>query len=254
VVKAFAREEYEEKRLEKQTLESIEMTLRARRVKALLSPLVNFIVAAGACLVLWYGAGLVLKGQLTAGSLVLFLLYLGKLYKPMRDLSKTTDSVSKALIGAERIKEIIKTDEQVRDSPRAARAPRFKGEIEFDHVFFHYRDDRSVLRDVSFHIRPGEFAAFEGPTGAGKSTIISLIARFYTQSTGVVLIDGRDVSRFTLKSVREQISFVLQETVLFRASIWRNIAYGRRSDARRNHACRPPCQCPRVHRATAGRL
>lgn len=227
VVKAFAREDYEEKRLEKQTLESIEMTLRARRVKALLSPLVNFIVAAGACLVLWYGAGLVLKGQLTAGSLVLFLLYLGKLYKPMRDLSKTTDSVSKALIGAERIKEIIKTDEQVRDSPRAVRAPGFKGEIEFDHVSFHYRDDRPVLTEVSFHIRPGEFAAFVGPTGAGKSTIISLIARFYSQSTGRVLIDGRDIRYFTLKSVREQISFVLQEAVLFRTSIWQNIAYGR---------------------------
>jgi ATP-binding cassette subfamily B protein len=168
-----------------------------------------------------------LKGQLTAGSLVLFLLYLGKLYKPMRDLSKTTDSVSKALIGAERIKEIIKTDEQVRDSPRAVRAPRFKGEIEFNRVSFHYRDDRPVLREVSFHIRPGEFAAFVGPTGAGKSTIISLIARFYSQSTGHVLIDGKDIRYFTLKSVREQISFVLQETVLFRTSIWQNIAYGR---------------------------
>ncbi|HXI88586.1 MAG TPA: ABC transporter ATP-binding protein [Blastocatellia bacterium] len=227
VVKAFAREDYEEKRLEKQTLESIEMTMRARRVKALLSPLVNFIVAAGTCLVLWYGAGLVLKGQLTAGSLVLFLLYLGKLYKPMRDLSKTTDSISKALIGAERIKEIIKTDEQVRDPRRAVRAPRFKGEIEFDHVSFHYRDDRPVLTEVSFHISSGEFAAFVGPTGAGKSTIISLIARFYSQVTGRVLIDGRDIPYFTLKSMREQISFVLQETVLFRTSIWQNIAYGR---------------------------
>src|SRR4030095_14930591 len=151
----------------------------------------------------------------------------GKLYKPMRDLSKTTDSISKALIGAERIKEIIKTGELVRDSPRAVPAPRFKGEIEFDHVSFHYRDDRPVLRDVSFHIRPGEVAAFVGPTGAGKSTIISLIARFYTQSTGRVLIDGKDVSHFTLKSLREQISFVLQETVLFHTSVWQNIAYGR---------------------------
>lgn len=227
VVKAFAREDYEEKRLEKETLESIAMTLRARRVKALLSPAVDFIVAAGACLVLWYGAGLVLKGQLTAGSLVVFLLYLGKLYKPMRDLSKTTDSMSKALIGAERIKEIIRTEEQVRDSPYALRAPRFKGDIEFDRVAFHYRDDRPVLRDVSFHIRPGEFAAFVGPTGAGKSTIISLIARFYSPSTGRVLIDGKDIRHFTMKSVREQISFVLQETVLFRTSIWQNIAYGR---------------------------
>src|SRR6185369_11318062 len=100
VVKAFAREDYEEKRLEKQTLESIEMTMRARRIKAMLSPAVDVIVAAGTCIVLWYGARLVLSGELTAGSLVVFLLYLGKMYKPMRDLAKMTDSVSKAIIGA----------------------------------------------------------------------------------------------------------------------------------------------------------
>jgi ATP-binding cassette, subfamily B, bacterial len=145
----------------------------------------------------------------------------------MRDLSKMTDSVSKALIGAERIKEIIKTEEQTRDSPRARRAARFKGEIEFEHVFFSYRDDRPVLRDVSFHVRPGEFAAFVGPTGAGKSTIISLIPRFYSQSAGRALIDGEDIADFTTKSLRRQLSFVLQETVLFRATLWQNIAYGK---------------------------
>jgi subfamily B ATP-binding cassette protein MsbA len=227
VVKAFAREDYEERRLEKETLESIEMTMRARRVKAMLSPAVDFIVAAGTCLVLWFGAGLVLKGALTAGSLVVFLLYLGKLYKPMRDLSKMTDSVSKALIGAERVKGIISAKEQTRDSPRASRAPRLRGEIEFEHVFFSYRDDRPVLKDLSFHVRPGEFAAFVGPTGAGKTTVISLIPRFYSQSAGRVLIDGQDIRDFTVKSLRRQLSFVLQETVLFRAPLWRNIAYGK---------------------------
>jgi subfamily B ATP-binding cassette protein MsbA len=227
VVKAFAREDYEERRLEKETLESIEMTMRARRVKALLSPTVDFIVAAGTCLVLWYGTGLVLKGALTAGSLVVFLLYLGKLYKPMRDLSKMTDSASKALIGAERIKEIINAKEQTRDSPRARRAPRFKGEIEFEHVFFSYRADSPVLRDLNFRVRPGEFAAFVGPTGAGKTTIISLIPRFYSQSAGRVLIDGQDIREFTVKSLRRRLSFVLQETVLFHAPLWRNIAYGK---------------------------
>ncbi|MBI1763869.1 MAG: ABC transporter ATP-binding protein [Acidobacteria bacterium] len=227
VVKAFAREDYEERRLAKETLETIELTVRARKVKALLAPAVDFVVAGGASVVLWYGARLVLKGQLTGGALVVFLLYLGKLYKPMRDLSKMTDAISKALIGAERINEVIKTEELVRDSPRARRAPRFSGAISFEHVFFHYRDDRPVLKDVSFQIRPGEFAAFVGPTGAGKSTIISLIPRFYTPHFGRVLIDGEDVRNFTLKSLRQQISFVLQDTVLFRTSIWQNIAYGR---------------------------
>jgi subfamily B ATP-binding cassette protein MsbA len=227
VVKAFAREEYEEKRLERETLASIGLTMRARKIKALLSPAVDFIVAGGTCVVLWYGARLVLERQLTAGALVVFLLYLGKMYKPMRDLSKMTDSISKALIGAERIKEVIRTEEVVRDLPHARRAPRFQGRIEFDRVFFQYRNDRLVLKDVSFQIRPGEFAAFVGPTGAGKSTIISLIPRFYTQRFGRVLIDGEDVRNFTLKSLRQQISFVLQETLLFRTSIWQNIAYGR---------------------------
>jgi subfamily B ATP-binding cassette protein MsbA len=237
VVKAFAREDYEEDRLDKETLESINLTLRARRFKAMLSPMVDVIVAVGTCLVLWYGAGLVLKGQLTAGSLIVFLLYLGKLYKPMRDLSKMTDTASRALIGAERIKEIIKTEEQSDDAPGALIAPRFKGEIEFEGVNFSYRDDRTVLKNVNFHVRPGEFAAFVGPTGAGKSTIINLIPGFYLPKQGRVLVDGIDIREFTTKSLREQISFVLQETVLFRASISQNIAYGK-PDASRSEIVR----------------
>src|SRR5215475_1732112 len=114
VVKAFAREDYEEKRLEKETLESIEMTMRARSIKARLAPIVDVIVAVGTCIVLWYGARLVLQGQLTASALVVFLLYLGKMYKPMRDLSKMTDTISKAVIGAERIRELTRLEDRVR--------------------------------------------------------------------------------------------------------------------------------------------
>src|SRR5215813_9120050 len=227
VVKAFAREDYEERRLEKETLESIEMTMRARRVKALLSPTVDFIVAAGTCLVLWYGARLVLQGLLTAGALVVFLLYLGKLYKPMRDLSKMTDTISKAVIGAERIRELTRLEDRVRDLPHAQTAPRFKGRIEFDRVYFGYYDAQPVLKDISLRIEPGQYVALVGPTGAGKSSIISLIPRFYDPFSGRLLIDGEDARDFTLRSLREQISFVLQETILFHAPIWQNIAYGK---------------------------
>src|SRR5262249_50540431 len=213
--------------------ESMEMALHARRIKARLSPMVDVIVASGTCLVLWYGARLVLDGELTAGVLVVYLLYLGKMYKPIRDLSKMTDTISKALVGAERIREVIQTEEQVRDSPRAQPAPRFKGKIEFDHVSFGYQQDGPVLKDVSFHIEPGQFAAFVGPTGAGKTTIISLIPRFYSPRSGQVRIDGVNVNNFTMKSLRQQISFVLQETLLFRAPIWQNIAYGK-PEATRN--------------------
>jgi subfamily B ATP-binding cassette protein MsbA len=232
VVKAFAREDYEERRLEKETLESIELTLRARRIKARLAPLVDVIVAAGTCVVLWYGARLVLQGQMTAGALVVFLLYLGKLYKPMRDLSKMTDTVSKALIGAERIREVFHTEDGVRDLPRARRAPRFSGEIEFDHVYFGYRADRLVLKNIRLRVEPGQFVALVGPTGAGKSSIISLIPRFYDPLAGRVKLDGEDVRNFKLRSLRQQISFVMQETLLFRAPVWQNIAYGKPGAAR----------------------
>jgi ATP-binding cassette, subfamily B, bacterial len=237
VVKAFAREDYEEKRLEKETLESIEMTMRARSIKARLAPIVDVIVAVGTCIVLWYGARLVLQGQLTAGALVVFLLYLGKMYKPMRDLSKMTDTISKAVIGAERIKELISLEDRVRDLPHARTAPRFKGRIEFDRVYFGYYDAQPVLKDVSLRIEPGQYVALVGPTGAGKSSIIGLIPRFYDPFSGRLAIDGEDTRNFTLKSLREQISFVLQETILFHAPIWQNIGYGKPEASRDEIIC-----------------
>jgi ATP-binding cassette, subfamily B, bacterial len=227
VVKAFAREDYEERRFERQSLDNVEATLLARAIKMKLSPVVEIIVATGTCLMLWYGARLVLAGELTAGALVVFLLYLGKMYKPMRDLSKMTDTVSKASVSFERIREVLETEAGVRDMPHARRAPRFKGAIAFDHVSFGYTPDQPILTDVSFAIEPGHVAAFVGPTGGGKTTIINLIARFYDPVSGTITIDGTDIRRVTMRSLRDQISFVLQDTLLFRASVWENIAYGR---------------------------
>jgi subfamily B ATP-binding cassette protein MsbA len=232
VVKAFAREDYEQRRFEEQSLENVEMALWARSIKAKLSPVVEVIVAAGTCLVLGYGARLVLAGQLSAGVLIVFLLYLGKMYKPMRELSKMTDTISKAGVGYERIQEVLETESRVRDFPRARRAPWFKGKIEFDRVWFSYSPDQPILKDVSFQIEPGQLAAFVGPSGEGKTTIISLIPRFYDPTSGQVKIDGSDIRRYKLRSLREQMSFVLQETLLFHAPIWQNIAYGK-PEARR---------------------
>jgi len=227
IVQAFGREDYEEERLERETLESIRLTLDARRLKARLSPMVDVLVAIGTCLVLWYGARLVLGGTLTAGALVVFVVYLGKMYKPMRDLSKMTDSVAKALVGAERIEEIAGIESRVRDLPGAREAPRLKGAIVFDHVRFGFEQKQVVLGDVCLDIAAGEFVALVGPSGGGKSTVLSLIARFYDPDAGAVRIDGTDVRGYTLKSLRRQISFVLQDTILFRAPIWQNIAYGK---------------------------
>ena len=227
VVKAFAREDYEERRFERQSLENVETALQARNLKGTLAPVVDVIVAIGTCLMLGYGARLVLAGQLTPGGLVLFLFYLGMMYKPMRDLSKMTDTVSKAEVGFDRIREVLETESGMRDLANARTAGRFKGKIEFDKVSFGYTHDQLILKDVSFAIEPGQIAAFVGPTGGGKSTIISLVARFYDPLSGQVRIDGTNIRNYTMKSLRQQISFVLQETLLFRAPVWQNIAYGR---------------------------
>src|SRR3989454_6211415 len=227
VVKAFAREDYEQQRFERESRASVETALQARNVKAKLSPLVEIIVACGTCLVLWYGARLVLTGTLTSGELLVFLLYLGKIYQPIRALSKMTDTISRASVGWERVCEVLENEMQVRDLPGSKRAPHFKGKIEFDRVNFSYDRGETVLRDLSLKIEPGQLAALVGPTGAGKTTIISLIPRFYDPTSGAVKIDGYDIRSFQQKSVRQQMSFVLQETLLFHAPIWRNIAYGK---------------------------
>jgi subfamily B ATP-binding cassette protein MsbA len=237
VVKAFAREDFEVSRFESQSLENVETALEARSIKAKLSPMVGVMVAIGTCLVLGYGGRLALAGQLSAGVLIVFLLYLGKMYKPMRELSKSTDTVSKAMVGYERIQEVLEIEARVRDLPRARKAPRFKGKIEFDRVNFTYDDKTPVLKDISFSIEPGQVAAIVGPSGTGKTTIISLVPRFYDPQSGIVKIDGADIRGYKLKSVREQISFVLQETLLFHASVWDNIAYGK-PDATRQQIMR----------------
>jgi len=227
VVKAFAREDYEQRRLEEESLESVELAMRARGLKAKLYPIVEIIVAIGTSLVLWFGARMVLDGTLSSGSLVVFILYLGKMYKPMQDLSKMTDAYSKAAVGYDRIREVLEMESDVKDLPGARPAPRFKGQIEFDNVTFGYEAERPIFQGLSLRVEPGQVAALVGPTGAGKSSVFSLLSRFYDPLSGVVKIDGRDIKTYTQKSIREQISFVLQETLLFHGPIWKNIAYGR---------------------------
>jgi ATP-binding cassette subfamily B protein len=138
-----------------------------------------------------------------------------------------TDTYSKASVGYERIKEVLDTEPQVQDLPTAQPAPRFKGEIEFDHVIFSYAPGQTVLKNVSFTVDPGQMTALVGPTGAGKTTIASLIGRFYDPDSGSIKVDGQDIRGYTQKSLRDQMSFILQDSVLFRAPIWQNIAYGK---------------------------
>jgi ATP-binding cassette subfamily B protein len=230
VVKAFAREDYEVKRFEGESLEAVEAALKARKLKARLVPMVNIIVAIGTCAVFWYGAKLIMTHRgLTVGSLVVFLSYLGSMYKPMQDISKNMDSFSKAEVGYERIQDIVASDEEIHETPGARTAPVLHGQIDFEHVDFCYKQDEQILKDVNLHVEAGSMVALVGATGSGKTTIVNLIARFYDPSQGVVKIDGTDIRQFKQKSLRDQISFVLQDTVLFSGTIWDNIAYGRPS-------------------------
>jgi subfamily B ATP-binding cassette protein MsbA len=150
----------------------------------------------------------------------------------MQELSKMTDAWSKASVGYERIREVLDCEGEVKDRPGARRISRLRGDIEFDHVTFGYYPKCPTLEDVSFRIKAGQIAALVGPTGSGKTTTISLISRFYDPTSGTVKIDGIDVRDYQQRSVRQNISVVLQETVLFQGTVWQNIAYGKPSATR----------------------
>src|SRR5262249_49358348 len=160
-------------------------------LKAGLSPSIRVMTACGTALMMWFGARMVLiEGTLTPGTLVLFLAYLGKLYSPIRALSKLPDTFSKPAIAFERIREVMDVEAKAAGRVKPRKAPDFAGRIEFENVSFGYSPDRLILRDVSLTIEPGQIAAFVGPTGAGKTTIISLIPRFYEVTAGAIRIDG----------------------------------------------------------------
>jgi subfamily B ATP-binding cassette protein MsbA len=161
------------------------------------------------------------------GTLLVYIAYLGRLYSPMRDLSKLSDSLYRAAVGLERIFGVLETERSVRDLPGARPAGPLRGQIEFEHVSFGYRAKTPVLKDISFSIEPGQIVAVVGSTGAGKTTLASLIPRFNDPARGSVRIDGRDIRSYTLASLRSQIALVLQETILFYGTVRENIAYGR---------------------------
>ena len=230
VVKAFARENYEIQRLEGESLETVEAALKARRLKARLVPLVSIVTGVGTALVLYFGGKHALTNIVIGaggGTIVVFLAYIRNMYKPMQDISKIMDSYSKADVGYERIKEVIEVEDEMRDAPDARVAPKLRGDLDFEDVSFCYDSERPILSDINMHVKAGTTVAIVGPTGSGKTTVVNLIPRFYDVSKGVVKVDGVDVRKYKQRSLREQISFVLQDTVLFSGTIWDNIAYGR---------------------------
>lgn len=184
------------------------------------------IHAAGVTAIIWVGARQVLDGHMTPGDLLIFLTYLRNLYRPVRDMSRLSTRVSSALISAERISEILAMEPEPADEPNALAADYLRGAIVFDKVSFAYGNGRQILDQVSFHIAPGQRIALVGPSGSGKSTIVNLLLRLYEPTAGTITIDGVDIRRYRRESLRRAIGIVLQDTVLFGASIRDNIAYG----------------------------
>ncbi|TPE43394.1 ABC transporter ATP-binding protein [Pontibacter mangrovi] len=226
-INAYGRQDLEEDRLKQVSLETVEAALRARKIKSIVSPVVTILVSFCTAFVLWRGASLVLAGVMTIGALTVFLSYLSKFFSPIKDLAKMTTNIAQAMVALERIQQILETDIIIHQKPNARNPGKLKGNIVFENVTFSYADNLPVLHNISLLIQAGQHVGICGPTGSGKSTIASLIPRFYDPDAGRILIDGTDVRDFTLEGLRMQIGFVLQETVLIYGSIQENIAYGR---------------------------
>ena len=228
-VEAFGRQDLEESRLEDASRETVNAALKARQVKSLLSPVVSVVVSFCTAFVLWRGAWLIVHVPqlMTVGALTVFLAYLSKFFKPVQDLAKMTNTIAQAAVAMERIRSVLDADTIIPERP-GARAPKtLKGQIVFENVAFAYNPESPVLRDVNVSIAPGQRVGFVGPTGGGKSTVVSLIPRFYDPTAGRILIDGVDIRDFTIQGLRTQVGFVLQDTTLFRGTVRANIAYGR---------------------------
>jgi subfamily B ATP-binding cassette protein MsbA len=228
-VKAFGREPLQQAEFEARGRDRIESALQSIRWEASFSPTVDFVQAASTAAVVWYGVSQVLVGQFTIGELLIFMAYLRDIYRPLRHFSKITANLQKAAASGERLATVLDADIGIEDAPDAAPLVRAQGEIAFQGVSFAYpgAPDKTILRNVSFAARRGQVIALVGATGAGKSTIASLLMRFYDITGGRILLDGVDVRRIRIEDLRRQFAIVPQESVLFARSVRDNIAYGR---------------------------
>ncbi|MEZ5912480.1 MAG: ABC transporter ATP-binding protein [Paracoccaceae bacterium] len=227
VVKGFAREAYEEDRFARQNSSSAEAGVQTTRLAAHMDRGNQVLLALGTSFVLWYGVTLVRAGAISPGDLLVFTAYLSTLYKPVRKMASMTSRIAKATASGERLLEIFDLRPDVAERADAVEAGRLRGEVALRGVSFAYPDTPLVLSGAELTIRPGEVVALLGPSGTGKSSVAKLIMRFYDPVCGQVMIDGTDIRDFTLDSLRQNIAVVLQEAVLFAATIRENIAYGR---------------------------
>lgn len=227
VVQAFGRERYEERRFETQSEATLSESIRTARLEAASSRAVDIVSAIGLFALLVFGSLQALDGKITPGSLLVFAAYMTALNAPIRALAKLSAKISRSVVSANRIAEILDVQPEIKDKHGAIEAKNLRGEISFQNVSFDYGDDRKILKNVSFQIPAGKKAALLGVSGAGKSTIISLILRFYDARTGEIFIDSVKIKDYRRESLRGEIGIVLQDTILFGASVRENIAYGK---------------------------
>ena len=200
--------------------------VRANFVASIFFPTIEFLTSVGSVLVMGIGGTLALKDVLSVSDVVGFFMYLSLFYSPIAALSRIIEDMQNAFAGGHRVLSILDMESEIKDSENAENIGRANGDIEFDHVSFYYNENEPVLKDISFKVESGKMVAFVGATGVGKSTIVSLMERFYDPVSGSVRLDGKDIRNITVKSLRENISMVLQDVFLFNRSIYDNIAYG----------------------------
>lgn len=227
VIKSFVREGYEVDRFDKENMNNFRANMKYAQLSSTLTPTIEFVAAIGVSIILWYGGNSVINGSITAGSLVAFLTYAVNISNPIKRLSRVIGNIQRALAAAQRVFDVLDLPEVIKNAPDAKALPKVKGDVRFNDVSFAYNENEEVLSHVSFEVKPGEMIAFVGPSGAGKSTVASLLPRFYDATNGSITIDGQDIRKVTLDSLREQVGIVPQETVLFNGSVYDNILYGR---------------------------
>ena len=227
IVKSFVREDYEIQRFSVENNLNFDASMRNAKLTSLLTPTVEFLAAVGVTLIVWYGGYEVIHGVMTAGYLVAFLTYAVNLANPVKRLSRIYGRIQQAMAAIDRIFAVLDLDEPVNDKVDAKILPKVRGHVSIENITFSYDGQHNALENVSFDVKPGQMIAFVGPSGAGKSTIANLIPRFYDVNEGSIKIDGFDIRDVTLKSLREQIGIVPQETLLFSTTVMENIRYGR---------------------------
>jgi len=226
-IQSFTRERDTIELFRQANIENLQANVQAGKLFALLLPIIQIIGAVGTCIVLWYSGILTIGGDVTLGVVVAFLLLVTQFFRPIVDLTTFYNTIQSAMAAAERIFETLDTKPEIIDAPDALELPTVKGEIQFDNVTFGYDPSHPVLSDINVHIEPGATLAIVGPTGAGKSSLVKLLSRFYEPPSGAIKVDGYNISKVSQESLRRQMGVVLQEPFLFSGTVMENIRYGK---------------------------